>query len=316
MTTATPNDAVTIHITQLDIHSPDVGGHVDWLARMMMVGVDGYGVLSAEIIPPATHDETKWTLVQRFHKPEDIEKWRVSTHREKLLAELQPHLASNHVSLSENVDSTYGTVGNVAVAVVTHVKPGHDSAYCQCEQKFQSLQSRSAGYRGAYIQPPTSGTPGLWTTIIRFDNAEALDEWFQSSERQKLLDESAKHVESTDFQTVATSYPGFFSKESGGKGPPNWKTALLILLGLYPVVMLEIHYVNPLLTSLSSPIANFITMIGSVVATTWGTMPAFIKLYSSWLFPTKQTPAWVGPASLASLVFLFVIEVILLGRLP
>jgi antibiotic biosynthesis monooxygenase (ABM) superfamily enzyme len=281
----------------------------------MMVGVEGSGVLSAEIVPPSDHDQTEWTLVQRFHSPEKIDSWRVSEPRLKLLEELAPKLERKEISLSEGVERTYGTVGSVAVAVVTQVKPGQEAAYCKCEGAYQSAQAKCSGYRGVYVQPPTSGTPGMWTTIIRFDSPEALDQWFTSSERKKLLEQSNPVVSSTDYQMVDTSFPGWFPSKQGAKGPPNWKTALLILLGLYPIVMLEIRFLNPQLNGLSPAFANFIGNIISVSLTTWVTMPAAIKAFDSWLFPTDKTPKWSGPAAIIVLICLFLIEIALLWRL-
>ena len=123
-------------------------------------------------------------------------------------------------------------------------------------------------------------------------------------------------VASTDYQSVTGSFPGWFpSQKKGEKGPPNWKTAMLILLGLYPIVMLEIRFLNPQLHSLNSAVANFIGNSISVALTTWVTMPLLIKAFTPWLFPKKETPAWVSPVSLATLIVIFAIEIALLWRL-
>jgi antibiotic biosynthesis monooxygenase (ABM) superfamily enzyme len=123
-------------------------------------------------------------------------------------------------------------------------------------------------------------------------------------------------VNSTDYQTVTGSFPGWFpAQEKGQKGPPNWKTAMLILLGLYPIVMLEIRFLNPTLHSLPSAIANFIGNTISVALTTWVTMPLLIKAFTPWLFPKKETPAWVSPLSFALLLAFFALEIALLWRL-
>jgi uncharacterized protein len=298
------------------VKSGDVGEHVDWLTRLMMVGVGGGSVLSAEIIPPSSPDENVWTLVQRFHEHHLIAEWQANSDRLKLLEELAPKIEANKIALTETVCSTYGTVGSVAVAIVTHVKSGQESTYHEFEKEFQSAQAKRRGYRGVYLQPPTKKTPGNWTTLIRFDSPEALDEWFVSEERRKLLELAEPVVSSTDYQAITGSFPGFFrSQEKGQKGPPNWKTAMLILLGLYPIVMLEIRFLNPQLHGLNSAVANFIGNSISVALTTWVTMPFLIKSFTPWLFPKKDTPAWVSPVSLATLIAIFAIEIALLWRL-
>jgi antibiotic biosynthesis monooxygenase (ABM) superfamily enzyme len=300
----------------MSVKSGDVGEHVDWLTRLMMVGVESGAVLSAEIIPSSSPDENDWTLVQRFHEHHLIAEWQANSDRLKLMEEVAPKIEGNEIALTEAVSSTYGTVGSVATAIVTHVKSGLESDYREFEKEFQSAQAKRRGYRGVYLQPPTKQTPGVWTTLVRFDSPDALDEWFVSDERRKLLALSDPVVSSTDYQKITGSFPGWFpAQETGGKGPPNWKTAMLILLGLYPIVMLEIRYLNPALHGVNPAVANFIGNVISVSLTTFVTMPLFIKAFTPWLFPKKDTPKWVSPVSFALLLVVFALEIALLWRL-
>ncbi|MCC6977857.1 MAG: hypothetical protein IT343_06015 [Candidatus Melainabacteria bacterium] len=306
----------TVHLTKMSVNSGDAGQHVDWLTRLMMVGVGSGAVLSAEVIPPSLPDEKVWTLVQRFYEPRLVTEWQTNSDRLKLLEELAPKINENKISLTESVSSNFGTIGSVAVAIVTNVKPGQESTYHEFEREFQSAQARRRGYRGVYLQPPTKKTPGLWTTLIRFDSPDALDEWFVSDERKKLLTLAEPVVNSTDYQSVLGSFPGWFpAEETGQKGPPNWKTAMLVLFGLYPVVMLEIRFLNPHLHGLNPAVANFIGNSISVALTTWVTMPLLIKAFTLWLFPKKETPTWVSPLCFSLLVFLFAFEIVLLWKL-
>jgi antibiotic biosynthesis monooxygenase (ABM) superfamily enzyme len=318
--TQSPTDlapsAATVHLTKLSVKSGDAGEHVDWLARLMMAGAGTGAVLSAEIIPPSSSDDNVWTLVQRFHEHDLIAEWQANPERLKLLQELAPKIEANEIAITEVESSTYGTVGSVAVAIVTHVKAGLESTYREFETQFQSAQAKQRGYRGVYLQPPTKTTPGNWTTLVRFDSPDALDEWFGSEERKKVLALSDQVVSSTDYQKVAGSFPGWFpAQETGGKGPPNWKTAMLILLGLYPIVMLEIRFLNPTLHGLNPAAANFIGNVISVSLTTFVTMPFLIKTFTPWLFPKKDTPTWVSPASFALILVIFASEIALLWRL-
>lgn len=299
-------------VTKLEVNSSDAGKYLDWLVRLMMESVGSPGALSAEIFPPFSNGATGWVLAQRFSTSEQIEEWLKSDGHRKLMDELTPDLESKKVAVSESIDSTHATVGNVSVAVVTRVKEGQEKSYFAYERQYQSAQARAPGYRGAYVQPPTSGTAGIWTTLIRFDSPKAMDQWFASDERKKLLVESDQLVSSTDFQSVKTSFPGWFPAElNAEEGPPNWKTAMLILLGLYPSVMLVIKYFLPLMQGYSPALSNFIGNILTVAFTTWVTMPILINVYKSWLFPNESTPKWVNPLSIFTLLFFLAIEVAL-----
>lgn len=311
-----PPPSDTVYLIKMSVNSGDAGEHVNWLARLMMVGVGSGSVLSAEIIPSSSPDEQTWTLVQRFYAQPLIAESQAHPDWLKLLEEVAPKIEANEITLTNSVSSSHGTIGSVAVAIVTQVKPGQESTYLEFEKQFQSAQAKRRGYRGVYLQPPTKKTPGVWTTLIRFDSPDALDDWFISDERKKLLTQAEPLVSSTDYQTVAGSFPGWFPpQETGGKGPPNWKTAMLILLGLYPIVMLEIRYLNPQLHALNPAIANFIGNSISVALTTWVTMPLSIRAFTPWLFPKKDTPAWVSPFSFALVLVLFALEIALLWRL-
>lgn len=155
--------------------------------------------------------------MQRFHEHYLIAEWQANSDRLRLLEEVAPRIEGKELALTDSVGSTHGTVGSIAVAIVTRVKSGLESAYLEFEKQFQSAQARRRGYRGVYLQPPTKKTPGIWTTLLRFDSPDALDEWFISDERKKLLRLAEPVVSSTDYQRVTGSFPGWFLRRKGDK---------------------------------------------------------------------------------------------------
>lgn len=210
--------------------------------------------------------------------------------RHKLLSELSSSLGIERQAIIEEELTGSATNGTVATAIVTLVKPGMETVYRQWESKIQSAQAKRSGYQGSYVQPPTDGTNHQWMTLLRFDSPEALDSWFGCDERKQLLQEANQFVSHTEFQKVSTSFPGWFPTDpKTGQPPPNWKTALLVLMGLYPIVMLEIRFLMPLMhgTVPAAP-ANFIGNLISIALTTWVTVPLSIKAFKFWLFPAED----------------------------
>jgi antibiotic biosynthesis monooxygenase (ABM) superfamily enzyme len=70
-----------------------------------------------------------------------------------------------------------------------------------------------------------------------------------------------------------------------------------VLLGLFPIVMLEARFLNPRLASLNFSLGMFIGNVLSVAATTYLTMPLFIKALKWWLLPVPDAPKsvhWKG----------------------
>jgi antibiotic biosynthesis monooxygenase (ABM) superfamily enzyme len=160
---------------------------------------------------------------------------------------------------------------------LTKIKSGMDVAYRDWAVRIQVAQAKYGGYRGMYLQPPAE-KDGLWTAIIRFDTAEHFDAWMSSPERAELLSESKVFIEQEQLLRLATSFPGWVPiNPLTGKGPPNWETALLVILGVYPVVMLEIRFLSPLLTSLGfrAALTTFIVNCLTAAATTFILRPRF-----------------------------------------
>jgi antibiotic biosynthesis monooxygenase (ABM) superfamily enzyme len=116
---------------------------------------------------------------------------------------------------------------------------------------------------------------------------------------------------------METSFPGWFPIDpKTGQGPPNWKAAMLVLLGLFPIVMLETRFLSPRLASLNSSVAMFVGNTISVALTTWMTMPLFIKALGWWLFPKSEaSKVAINFAGTALIFFLYAAEVAVLWKL-
>ena len=73
-------------------------------------------------------------------------------------------------------------------------------------------------------------------------------------ERKALLSETREFIESEELMRLATAFPGWVPIDPmTGEGPPNWKTAMLVLLGLFPIVMLEMKFLSPILAGAGHP---------------------------------------------------------------
>ncbi len=204
---------------------------------------------------------------------------------------------------------------NATEVIISRIKPGMDELYREWAVRIQGAQASYPGYLGAYLQPPSSAD-GHWTTFIHYDTAEHLEAWMNAPERAKLLEESRAFIEKEELSRLATSFPGWVPvNPKTGKGPPDWKTALLVLLGLFPIVMLELRFLSPLLTSLNSSFATFIGNTISVALTSFATMPLFVRCFGWWLFPKDASSPFVTFKGIAILIVLFALEVALLWRL-
>ena len=269
-----------------------------WQAQALTHAAGFKGFLNSEITPSS--DGLSWTIMLRFANSEYLDAWRKSETWRRLLENAQSLLAEKS-SIEVEVKETESGTGVVEV-IITQVKPGKEAAYRAWETKVQQAQSKFPGYSGSYVQPPVGGELG-WTTLMRFETAEQLDSWLKSPERAALIKEAEPLIDYAHLQRMGSSFPGWFPTDpKTGKGPPNWKAGMLVLLGLFPIVMLETRFLKlPVNPSLGMFISNAI----SCALTTYLTMPLFIKLLPWWLFPKSEASKIAINLAGTAVIFLF-----------
>ena len=290
---------------------------VAWRARHDTVIGKFPGYVSSDMMPGPT-GSNEWTIVINFRSADDLATWQESREYSEIIGE--------GISLFE--DGNFGEVasvgetgiqptGDVTEVIFSRIKPGMEDAYREWTARIEAAQARYPGYRGMFLQPPDE-KGGMWTTIIRFKSAPQLEAWMNAPERKTLLQESKAFIEHEQLTRLATAFPGWVPVDPiTGKGPPNWKTAMLVLLGLFPVVMLELRFLSPRLTALGlhASLATFIGNALSVAATSFITMPLFVRSFGWWLFPADTSTWRATSKGVAILVVLFALEVAALWQL-
>jgi antibiotic biosynthesis monooxygenase (ABM) superfamily enzyme len=200
--------------------------------------------------------------------------------------------------------------------IITRIKPGKEQAYREFADRIQRVQQTFPGYIGSFVQPPQHNETG-WTTVLRFDAVRNLQHWLNSPERGRLLKDSEDLIEGFEAQRVDTSFPGWVAADPATGRPPNmWKTATLVLLTLFPVVMLQLRFLNPVLRAAGFPpaLGTFTGNAISVALTTWPLMPLAIRAFRPWLFPEGR-PRWVVTIMPIVLVCSYALEILVLWRL-
>ena len=284
------------------------------IVQLMMGGARFPGFWSGELKPAEPDIEPAWKIIQRFSTLAHGAEWRQSSAFEDLHKKLSACCAGVNVELVEDLNRDSGA--GVTTAIVTDVRHGMEEQYFAWEAKIQLAQAKFAGYRGLYLQPPAPGRRPQWATMLRFDSPASLERWFNSAERHALLHEGEKFVKSKQIQSMSSAFPGWINTDQvTGEAPPSWKAALLVLLGLFPIVMLQVRYVSPLLISWPPIVGSFANMMGSVAATSFVTMPLSVKAFKWWLYPRpiNRQSDWVG---IAIIVTLYIGEILLFSVLP
>jgi antibiotic biosynthesis monooxygenase (ABM) superfamily enzyme len=281
-----------------------------WKARHDAAIAAFPGFSSSDIMPPGDHDDT-WTMLLNFDSREHLAAWQQSSQRAAILAELAPLSIGGTLGEVMQPESPGGQQPGTTVTQVifSRIKPGMEDRYREWAARMQQAQARYPGYRGTYLQPPAPGG-NHWITMLRFGSTEQLNAWLAAPERAAMLEEARGFIENEELLRLATSFPGWVRIDpETGKGPPNWKTALLVLLGLYPIVVVELVFLNPRLAFLPPAVGTFVGNVLSVAATTFVTMPYFVRAFDSWLFAETRRDSRATVVGLAILAAIFAAEI-------
>ena len=238
------------------------------------------GYVGNDVVASANADE--WTVIYRFDSKPHLVSWLASPEREAVLrcgADLFDGPASQHVLVRDD-DAELVTV------VVSHpVDPGDEDAFLAWQERVTDAERKFAGFRGAELFRPVAGVQDEWTALYRYDTDEHLNTWLESTERKRLLDEGRRFK---DFRLhrISSPFGSWFAQPGGdeeGGGPAQWKTALSVLVGLYPTVVLLTLAINALWKKSELWAALLVGNILSVTLLTWVVMPIVTRALRFWL---------------------------------
>jgi uncharacterized protein len=196
----------------------------------------------------------------------------------------------------------------VTVVVGHTVRPEDEAAFVTWQRRLSDAERRSPGHRGAELLRPVPGVQDDWVAVTRFATEHDLETWLASPARADLLAEGERF---RDFRLrrVATSFGSWFGGDTGATAaPPSWKTALSVLVGLYPTVVLLTLAISALWPAGPLWASLLIGNVASVSLLTWVVMPVVTKALAFWLEPpdAARQPRTDVLGTVASLVFLAV----------
>ncbi|MBP6351630.1 MAG: hypothetical protein KA392_18910 [Candidatus Obscuribacter sp.] len=299
-----------------NLNNADFG---QWLTDFAYSALSLKGFFSAEIIAPEIAEDKNaypvWTVIHRFDSEATCSAWLDSKDRKAQLDRLEAEFNEQVKELTAS--ASLFERGSSIVAIETYVAPGKEESYCQWKRKLEAAQSVFPGYRGSYLQAPVPGRANYWSSIVRFAGAEDLEYWLQSPQRLALVEENKVFGAATRIQVIGSTFPGWEPTISGKPATPAWKTAGLVILGLYPLLVIQRHYLLPLLSGLNPALTVAITTILSVGLISFVCMPYLVRQFTWWLMPAAAEEAQLAQIERKGtmlLVGLFLLEVIILSN--
>ena len=130
-------------------------------------------------------------------------------------------------------------------------------------------------------------------TLLQFDTPENLKGWLDSPERAEWLTKLAGIIIESEEVNSLTGLERWFTlpSQAVAQAPPKWKTALLLLLGLYPLSFLMPWLLTPYTTWLHVAIEKLALMIPTIILMVWVVMPFLTRVFFWWLYPARKLGA-------------------------
>jgi len=183
--------------------------------------------------------------------------------------------------LSSDLVIIEGAVLPTGVGIVSsNVSDGMEADFHAAHGRLKKAASQFPGYEGAAVFPPSAS--GEWRSLIRFRTEPQLSAWLQSPQRKEGLP-AVRSSLAQDFSVFAQTTPlGTTVRRMNGKTAmtPSWKTAMLLLMVLYPMAMLQSKFVAPVIGKLGAEpwLSVWLGQVFSVALMQWWLMPTV----SSW----------------------------------
>jgi uncharacterized protein len=185
--------------------------------------------------------------------------------------------------------------------VIEHIVPnGKGFVFRQWHHSLLRSVRRQVGFVRSDQYPPLPCKDGVekWYAIIHFDSPDHLNAWVESSDRKQLFEEGQHIFRAYRFKSFTTGLEGWFSQSAGSEqsnmGPPVWKQILLVVVGLYPVVILQTQLFNALGIMKTWPFAS--SMLINILITSTilsvAVMPVVARFMGFWLRPAYRVSPW------------------------
>lgn len=266
------------------------------------------GFTSLEFLAPRKPSREEWCINIRFRTAANALEWKNSPTFHEILQQLNPSIIPGSLRIEQGHDGDL--LGNVTELFFTQVDPSQEAEFRGWSAKMHEAEAHFPGFRGVYLQAPKE-KGGHWLTLLQFDSIPDLERWLNSTERKEILSNPLPWISSMESNRMASSYAGWFS--SLGKdepAPPVWKQTMLVLLVLYPIVMLILRYVNPLLSGLNPAVTMFIGNSISVSLIAYPFMPLALYALGWWCLPKGRFAPLKNLLGLILILFLYILEII------
>ena len=263
--------------------SPDAE-HDGWLAELLDSARTAEGFVSGQVALAGSGLEPAVSVV--FSAEALLHAWLDGPDRALALAGGREH---GFWPCAADIVTVDGSPPPAGVAGFRHLVAADRGAEFLAAQIRLVAAARAGftGFLGAALFP--AGPGGEQLSIVRFRTERQLAEWLDSDQRRAALPELRSSLTREFTSTSQTTPFGTTVRADHGRVAmtPPWKTAMLVLMVLYPTVMLLSRFLGPALDSAGAQpwLSMWLSQVISIAAMQWWLMPAVSRGFGRWLDP-------------------------------
>ena len=174
--------------------------------------------------------------------------------------------------------------GPVTVVVNHLVKPDKESEFKDWGERIRKAALQFEGHGGYHVIRKSTGDRLEYVALFAFDTAENLAAWNASQTQQELVKELEDLLVEPPTREERTGMEVWFTPPPGWRQAPRYKMVLVTFLGIYPLVLLVLLVVNPLLASWPFLLRTSVSTGAMVCLMTYVVMPLWTRLFKKWLY--------------------------------
>lgn len=202
-------------------------------------------------------------------------------------------------------------------AVFRHdVIPGRTAEFMAAEQEIAAATATLPGFDSLILLPPLPGQ-GQWMSILSFHTDDQLSAWLASDARAQRVPHLRAHL-TKDF-TVDAPFGSILRVQDGRpRVTQKWRTAMLIVLVLYPTAMIVTRFIAPVWVGLGAHpwLSTWLTQVVCVAAMTYALMPFATRAFARWLDPVAGSSVKVSVAGAAVVLAVYAVWLMLFAAVP
>ncbi|MDO9396829.1 MAG: hypothetical protein Q7T71_09810 [Herbiconiux sp.] len=308
-TSAAPTSATAPAAVSLVVHrrlaESSYAKYEAWQAKVGEHIADWPGFLDRQVIAPKPPLQVDWVIVQRFRDVDSARGWLQSAERASLVSEIKDEFIGNddvHLFTEEAKHPSEAA----SVLISSRVPEEDEAAFLDWQRQISAAESRFDGFLGHKIERPIPGVQDDWVVVLSFDTDAHLNKWIDSPERKELLDAGKEYNEQLTLTRASYGF-GFWTGNTSALPDPIFKSNLIVLLMLYPIVFLWGYFISDtLLVELPFWLSLFIGNVVSTQLLGWLFVPWAFRRFSWWV--KRDIPARTHFYGYAIIVALYAVS--------